>query len=176
MNPPTGNDDNRINEAAALLIRRYQSDAEARAAAEIMASTDPWITLGRSADQTYRNVTLPQQESYVALQGDQVIGVVILALPIPLIKGYINALAVKPEFRNRGIGAKLLKVAEDRIFRESPNVFLCVSSFNHAAQRFYERMGYHLIGELKNFSIPNHAELLMRKTLGPWSTFVPTPP
>jgi hypothetical protein len=50
-----------------LTIRRYQSDAEARAAAQIMAGTEPWITLGRNAEQTYRNVTLPQQESYVAL-------------------------------------------------------------------------------------------------------------
>ena len=137
-----------------LLIRRYQSESEARAAAAIMAGSEPWITLGRNPEQTYRNVTLPQQESYVAMLGDEVVGVVILALPIPLIKGYISGLAVKAQFRNQGIGAKLLKVAEDRIFRESPNVFLCVTSFNHDARRFYERMGYHVVGELSEFSIP----------------------
>jgi ribosomal-protein-alanine N-acetyltransferase len=99
------------------LIRRYQGEAEARAAAAIMAGTEPWITLGRNAEQTYRNVTLPQQESYVALVGDEVVGVIIVALPIPLIKGYISGLAVKAEFRNRGIGARLLRVVEERIFQ-----------------------------------------------------------
>jgi hypothetical protein len=101
-----------------------------------------------------------------------VVGVIIIALPIPLIKGYISGLAVKHEFRNRGIGAQLMKTAEQRIFRESPNVFLCVSSFNQDAKRFYERMGYHVVGELREFAIANHSEILMRKTTGPWSTFV----
>ena len=159
-----------------LTIRRYETEAEARAAAQIMADTDPWITLGRNAEQTYRNVTWPQQESYVALIAGEVVGIVIVALPIPVVKGYISGLAVKPQFRNRGIGAALLKFAEERIFQESPNVFLCVSSFNHGAKRFYSRMGYHTIGELTEFSVPGHGEILMRKTTGPWSSFVPAAP
>jgi ribosomal protein S18 acetylase RimI-like enzyme len=99
---------------------------------------------------------------------------VIVALPIPVIKGYISGLAVRADFRNRGIGAKLMAYAEQRIFQESPNVFLCVTSFNHAAQRFYKRIGYQVVGELTEFSIPGHGEILMRKTLGPWSTFQPS--
>ena len=31
--------------------------------------------------------------------------------------------------------------AEARILRESPNVFICVSSFNPDARRLYERQG-----------------------------------
>jgi [ribosomal protein S18]-alanine N-acetyltransferase len=158
-----------------LIIRRYETEIEARAAAESMAGTDPWITLGRNAEQTYRNVTLPQQESYVGIIDGKVVGVVIVALPIPLIKGYISGLAVKQEYRNRGIGAKLMNAAEERIFRESPNVFLCVSSFNRDAKRFYERIGYHVVGELTEFAISDHHEILMRKTIGPWSGFVPVP-
>ena len=159
--------------ADGVIIRRYQTEAEARAAAAIMAGTEPWITLGRSAEQTYRNVTLPQQESYVAIAGGEVVGVVIVALPILLIKGYISGLAVRADYRNRGMGTRLMAVAEERIFRESPNVFLCVSSFNPAAKRFYERLGYRQVGELSELIVAGHSEFLMRKTRGPWSTFRP---
>jgi len=57
--------------------------------------------------------------------------------------------------------------AEERILRQSPNVFLCVSSFNHRAQTFYERLGYQRVGELPDFLVQGQAEILMRKTRGP---------
>ena len=72
-----------------------------------------------------------------------------------------------PERRKQGIGSKLMAFAEERIFREAPNVFLCVSSFNKEAQRFYIRLGYEQIGELKDYVVKGHSELLMRKTTGP---------
>ena len=159
--------------APALTIRRYETDSEARAASQIMASAEPWIRGGRTAEQIHRNVTHPQNESYVALIDESVVGIIILAVAIPLIKGYIAALAVSPEHRNRGVGAALLQFAEQRIFRVSPNVFLCVSSFNSDAQRFYRRMGYTQIGVLENYDILGTDEIFMRKTIGPWSTFKP---
>ena len=71
----------------------------------------------------------------------------------------------------RGVGRRLLAFAEERIFRESPNVFLCVSSFNAGARRLYLRLGYELIGELKDYIVRGHSELLMRKTRGPLREF-----
>jgi ribosomal protein S18 acetylase RimI-like enzyme len=78
-----------------------------------------------------------------------------------------------PEHRNRGIGARLMTFAEERIFRESPNVFLCVTTFNTDAQRFYQRLGYRRIGVIEDFAIEGAGEILMRKTTGPQATFVP---
>src|SRR4051812_44590091 len=115
------------------VIRLYDGEAEARAAAEIMASTDPWITLGSNADKTYRSVTNPNFESWVALIDGQVVGIILLAINIPVARGYVAALAVHGNYRNRGIGAQLLSFAEARIGETSPNVFLSVSSFNHDA-------------------------------------------
>ena len=63
--------------------------------------------------------------------------------------------------------AALMRFAEERIFRDSPNVYLCVSSFNESAQRFYRRIGYEVVGELKELLIRGHSEILMRKTTGP---------
>jgi ribosomal-protein-alanine N-acetyltransferase len=156
-----------------ISIRPIASDSEARAAAQIMASTDPWLTLGRTFEHTYRAVSNTHFERHVALADDKVIAVMLLASEIPLARGYIAALAVAEGHRNGGIGAEMLRFAEDRIFKVSPNVFLCVTSFNVHAQRFYTRHGYEQVGLLKDYDVPGIDELLMRKTKGPWSTFTP---
>jgi ribosomal-protein-alanine N-acetyltransferase len=149
------------------------SRAEAEAAARLMSSTEPWITLGRKFENTIVAVTSLHFDVYVALAGEEVIGVLIFTLHVPLIRGYIAALAVHIDWRNRGVGTKLLRFAEERILRDSPNVFLCVSSFNPDARRFYERNGYVKCGELKDYVIAGASEILLRKTTGPSSTFVP---
>ena len=81
--------------------------------------------------------------------------------------GYIQLLGVAPNFRGRGVGKALIEYAEQRIFRETPNVFICVSDFNQEAQAFYAKMGYQKVGELADFIIAGHAEILLRKTIGP---------
>jgi [ribosomal protein S18]-alanine N-acetyltransferase len=58
-----------------------------------------------------------------------------------------------------------------RIFQESPNVFMCVSTFNPDARRLYERLGYTAVGELSDYLVPGHGEVLLRKSRGPWSEF-----
>ena len=141
-----------------------------------MAGTDPWITLGRKRDDTFKNVTLPLNETYAALANGKIVGVIIVAMPIPLIKGYIPGLAVDHAWRNRGIGAKLLRFAEERT---SPaNRRTSSSAFHRSTpmrSAFYKRMGYERIGELKDYMIPGASEILMRKTTGAWSTFRPSP-
>ena len=81
--------------------------------------------------------------------------------------GYIQLLGVASEFRGRGVGKALIEFAERRIFRETPNVFICVSDFNREAQGFYAKLGYQTVGELTDFIIAGHAEILLRKTIGP---------
>ena len=66
-----------------------------------------------------------------------------------------------------GDWAKIVGVRGGADFRESPNVFLCVSSFNKEAQRLYKRLGYRKVGELKDYVVKGHSEFLMRKSIGP---------
>ena len=40
----------------------------------------------------------------------------------------------------------MVRFAEERIFREFPNVFLCVSSINPRARQLYERNGFRTWG------------------------------
>jgi ribosomal-protein-alanine N-acetyltransferase len=158
-----------------ITIRAINGEKETWTCAEIMASTDPWLRYGRSRETNYTTLTAPGVETYVAVAppGEGIVGVVALALRIPLIRGYILALAVAPDSRNHGIGTQLLRHAEQRIFRESPNVFMCVSSFNTGAQRLYERQGFQQIAVITDYVLPGAHEHLLRKTLGPQSTFKP---
>ena len=104
------------------------------------------------------------------LTGDHVAAFVLLDLRGPL-AGYIQTICVRPDQRGRGLGAALIGWAEQRILLQSPNVFLCVSSFNVSARRLYERLGYEVVGCFRSYVIREHDELLLRKTRGPWAEF-----
>ncbi|MEP6574723.1 MAG: GNAT family N-acetyltransferase [Gemmatimonadota bacterium] len=138
-----------------------------------MAGSEPWLTLGRSFETSLRLIEDPVRECYVAIgEPDRVTGFLLINMHGPF-SGYIQTVLVHPEARGGGLGTRFVKFAEDRILRDSPNVFLCVSSFNSAARRLYERLGYRLIGKLEAFVVDGYSELLMRKTTGPWATFSP---
>ena len=85
--------------------------------------------------------------------------------------GYIQSIGVAPDARGRGVGSRIIAWAEERIFRESPNVFMCVSSFNHGARRLYQRLGYTIVGELPDYIVQGQSEILLRKTRGPLADF-----
>jgi ribosomal-protein-alanine N-acetyltransferase len=155
-----------------LVMRRLRDESEARFCAAFVVASDPWRTLGLTFEQARQRLTDPTREIHVALVKDQIAGVLILFLN-GTFKGYIQTIAVHPDWRCRGIGTRMIAWAEERIFRLSPNVFLCVSSFNTRAQRFYERLGYQRVGELPDFVVRGFSEILMRKTRGPLLEFTP---
>jgi [ribosomal protein S18]-alanine N-acetyltransferase len=136
----------------------------------MMAGSEPWITLGRSYDQCLRLVADPNREVYVAQGEDAVLGFVVL-LMTGAFTGYVQTLCAAPEARGRGIGTALLRFAEERILRDTPNVFMSVSSFNEGALRLYLRLGYARIGEVHDYIVRGHSEILLRKTRGPLMEF-----
>lgn len=155
-----------------LNIRRLQSDAEAQQCAELTANSEPWLTLRRTYAESLRILRNPAKEVYLGIMAGQFAGFIILDLN-GAFRGYIQTIAVTPEWRNSGVGSQLIKFAENRIFREAPNVFICVSSFNPNAQRFYARLGYERVGELKDYVVAGHSEFLLRKTIAPLAEFTP---
>jgi [ribosomal protein S18]-alanine N-acetyltransferase len=158
--------------ASEPVIRPLATDDEARACAEIMATNDPWLRFGRTFEDSYRIIRDPAREVYVAVDGGaagaapSVAGFTILVMQGAFV-GYIQSLAVRDDWRGRGLGTALIRFAERRILRETPNVFICASSFNPGARRLYERLGYHVVGELTDYIVRGHSEILLRKTTGP---------
>jgi len=136
----------------------------------MMADTDPWLTLGRNYEACLQTVGDQSKEVYVARLGGAVAGFLIINMAGPF-AGYIQTVCVHPRRRGQGIGSRLIRWAEERIFRESPNVFMCVSSFNGGAAKLYRRLGYEVVGELKDYVVRGHSEFLLRKSAGPWAEF-----
>jgi [ribosomal protein S18]-alanine N-acetyltransferase len=143
---------------------------EAAQCAELMLASEPWITLRLQRATALAVLTDSAKESYAIRDSRGVAGFVVVDMR-GLLTGYIQILCVRADCRGQGLGSTLLQWAEDRIFRSSPNVFICVSSFNPGARRLYERRGFELVGVLRELLVPGHDEILLRKTRGTWSDF-----
>ncbi len=147
-------------------IRPFRS-ADIRACAAIVAQTEPWKSLGEGIDFV-RLVRREQRENaaYVYTTGTIVSGFIIFT-PYPVFArgGYLRAIAVNPEMRKKGIGRKLLTLAEKKTAFFSPNFYLCVSSFNRKAQAFYKKLGYTRVGKIPGLIIPHASEHIYWKQL-----------
>ena len=103
---------------------------------------------------------------YVAFIGEECVGFTYI---IP--KGafhsfpYLHIIAVKEEYRNKGIGKGLLDYSEKIAYETADKLFLVVADYNQDAKRFYERNGYHQVGEIPNLYRPGVTEYLMAKDL-----------
>jgi ribosomal protein S18 acetylase RimI-like enzyme len=131
-----------------------------------MSKTDPWITLGMNSNQCLVAFEGNCKEIYTISIGRYIIGFVILQI-CGAFSGYIQTICIREDYRGKGFGTILLKFCEERILKFSPNVFICVSSFNEGAIKLYYKFGYKLVGELDNFVKEGFTELLLRKTAGP---------
>lgn len=143
--------------------------------ADLMAGSEPWLTLGRGRADALKLLRNPRKQCFVVRSGGARAGFLVLDLNGPL-GGYVQTIGVAPELRGRGLGTTALAWAEQRIFKSHRNVLLCVSSFNRGAQRLYRRAGYEVVGRLRDYVVAGHDEILMRKTLGPLSTPTRTKP
>jgi predicted GNAT family acetyltransferase len=132
----------------------------------MMSETDPWITLGMNYDQCFHAFEGDCKEVYTVSCENDIVGFVILQV-CGTFSGYIQTICMREDQRGNGFGTQLLKFCEERILKFSPNVFICVSSFNKDAARLYYKFGFKLVGELDNFVKEGFTELLLRKTVGP---------
>jgi ribosomal protein S18 acetylase RimI-like enzyme len=154
-----------------MWIVSLSDEEDARACARLMSSSEPWITLGRSYESSLAIVRDPTREVYLARDESGLAGFLILCMTGAFV-GYIQTICIDPRCRRRGLGSTLLHFAEQRIRRVSPNIFMCVSSFNEGARRLYQRLGYEVVGELTDYIVSGHSEILLRKTFGPIGSFV----
>ena len=134
--------------------------------ARLMASSEPWITLQRDLDACRQVLSRPGTELFVARDesGGDPIGFVLLAPHGLAGSPYIASIAVAPAAQGRGVGSQLMTFTEQR-YRLRVHLFLLVSSFNPRAQQFYRRHGFQFVGELKDYIVPHHSELIFHKRL-----------
>jgi ribosomal protein S18 acetylase RimI-like enzyme len=138
--------------------------------ARLMTNSEPWITLRVPYEIARAALTDPAREVYAVRDERGVAGFTVLDMR-GLVSGYIQVLCVRPDCRGQGLGSFLIRWAEKRIARDSPNVFICVSSFNARARRLYERLGFEQVAVLRDLIVSGHDEILLRKTYGSWADF-----
>lgn len=154
----------------ALDVSAMETGSEAQACARLMATSEPWVTLGRGYEASLRVVQDPSRGVYLAREAGEIVGFVIICMTGAFV-GYIQTICIHPDRRGQGLGSRLVAFAEARILRDSPNVFMCVSSFNQGARRLYQRLGYQVVGELTDYIVRGQSEILLRKTVGPLAPF-----
>jgi len=139
-------------------------DADLEWCAQLMAGSEPWITLRQDLDACRAKLLRTGNELFIAREGGERRGFILLH-PYGLAGSpYINSIAVEARARGRGLGARLVDFAE-RHYAGRRHIFLCVSSFNHRAQEFYRRRGYERVAEFPDYVVEGHSELLFQKKL-----------
>jgi ribosomal protein S18 acetylase RimI-like enzyme len=160
-----------MDKAGEIGINKLQTSEEAEICARMMSGSEPYITLRRDYEASLKMISDPLREVYVARSSSELVGFIIIVMRGALI-GYIQSICTAAEWRDKGVGSELMDFAEKRILFEVPNVFLMVSSFNNGARRLYDRRGYKVVGELKDFIVSGYSEIIMRRTIGPTTDFV----
>lgn len=153
--------------SARATIRRLEP-RDVRPLVALLASSEPWLTLGYTGADWRRLLAGPLagRDAWVIEDRGRARGVAIVRRAF-LAGDYLELLAVDASVRSRGLGARLLAHCEADVFARARNFFVCVSDFNAAARRFYRRHGYVQVGRLDGLLVADRAEILLRKTTGP---------
>jgi ribosomal protein S18 acetylase RimI-like enzyme len=133
-------------------------------AGRLMASSEPWLTLGRGEDACRAAALDPAYVTLVARRDAAPLGFARFHPRGVAGSPYLASIAVAPEARGLGVGAALLASGEAR-FTSARWMFLCVSDFNPRARALYERSGYRFVGALPDYVADGFAEHLMVKRL-----------
>ncbi len=139
---------------------------QALAIAEMLSNSEPWMTLKFSTASLAGYLTRddPALRRYVVSVEGSLAG--IICVRNPWLRGpYIELLGFFPHHRGKGLGRQVLAWVEAETRRESKNLWVAASSFNHQALDFYQHLGFRQIGPIQGLVIPEYDEILLRKCL-----------
>ncbi len=153
-------------------IKIVTDEKELDKCAKLMSQSEPFTILKFDYEKCRIAVRGDFKEVYVVMAEGEFAGFVVLQF-YGLLRGYIQTICIEPAHRGKGIGSALLKFSETKILKLFPNVFMCVTSFNHRAQKLYYSLGYEKVGVLKDHIIQGADEYILRKQACPTSEFKP---
>ncbi len=140
--------------------------AAAKALGAGLAAIDPWARANISAERMANFLASHEDTAprYQILTNGEPAGVIVVRHPW-LHGPYLHLLGLLLGFQGRGIGDIVLGWFEREAHGNYRNIWLCVSSFNVNAQRFYEAHGFQHAACLESLVFDGADELLMRKRL-----------
>jgi GNAT superfamily N-acetyltransferase len=139
--------------------------ASCQALAASIVAIEPWSVMGYPAEKLASFLATPESavRRYRVSLGASDAGVV--SVRSPWLKGpYLELLALLPPAQNRGIGSRIVDWFEaTAIEQEARNLWVCASSFNARALRFYARHGFAPVATLPGLVADGYDEILLRK-------------
>jgi ribosomal-protein-alanine N-acetyltransferase len=148
------------------MIKKNDSTDAGKDFNQIVNKSERLCSLRKDYGQCLTAFEGESKEIYILEYENNIAGFIILQVA-GTFSGYIQTICIDEAFRGKGLGKILLSYCEKRVLKFSPNLFICVSSFNTGAIKLYYEFGFKLVGELDNFVKDGFNELLLRKTVGP---------
>jgi [ribosomal protein S18]-alanine N-acetyltransferase len=141
---------------AEVTIRRMGiADLQAVVELDKLSFSDPWSLFSwqemLDSSQTYLWVAEREKQIAGVLSGWSVLDEL-----------HIGTIAIHPEYRQQGIGTKLLETGlRESIALGVQLVHLEVRKSNLAAQRLYQRFGFEIVGERKKYYPNDHEDAIL---------------
>ena len=133
--------------------------------AAAIVAIEPWSVMRYPAERLSAFLASPDQSvcRYLVRAADMEAGVV--SVRSPWLKGpYLELLALLPQAQGRGIGSRIMAWFEQAALdQEARNLWVCASSFNDRALRFYARHGFEPVATLPGLVADGYEEILLRK-------------
>src|SRR2546430_2016248 len=131
-------------------LQKLNSENDLKECAEMQSTSQPWSTLKITYERSLDGLNARYADVYVAKNKNELLGFIILRTQGAFVP-YIQTVCIKEKYRGHGLGSKLIRDIEKIYFEKYPNIFMCVSSFNENAKKLYQKLGYEIIGELKDY-------------------------
>lgn len=135
-----------LPQSAAVLDFRPMTDADldAVAAAEIRIYPFPW-TRGNFADSLRAG-----DRAWVCTEDGDMVGYAVMSLVLD--EAQLLNISIVPERQRQGLGARLLRfLCADARGQRATRMFLEVRPSNDSGRALYQRFGFDLIGQRKNY-------------------------
>ena len=122
-----------------------ESEIEGIAELEKECFSEPWSALSLKEE-----LLNPNARFFAATQGGEVLGYIGCILVCG--EGSITNVAVKKSARRMGVASRLLEALIEALKSEgAESIFLEVRHSNTAAQKLYEKFGFNICGERRDF-------------------------
>jgi GNAT superfamily N-acetyltransferase len=76
----------------------------------------------------------------------------------------IALMSVEPTMRMRGVGRRIIETAEAEAVRRGCR-YVYVDTMDYQAPKFYERLGYQLVGRIDDWDSHGHSKLFFTKAI-----------
>ena len=108
-------------------------------------------------------LSLPSIERWKAVEGNKMIGFVAADIRRRQQLAWVATIAVHPDYRGRGIGARLMETVESRV--GMPRMRLSVRANNRSAIGLYQKRGYEQVDVWPRYYHGGEDAIVMEKAL-----------